>query len=580
MKQHTGFRSAGDRPAARYDVVILGGGLAGLCLGRQLKRTRPETSVLVAEKRQGPAPDAAFKVGESTVEISAHYFAEIVGMRDHLENEQLKKSGLRYFFPADGNADIARRYEWGPNAFAPAPAYQLDRGRFENALWKANLDEGVDVYDGSFIDGVDLGGDEHKVTIVRGGPGGERTEVTARWVVDATGRASLLKRKLGLFKDAAHTINSSWLRLGGGIDIDDWSDDADWHARMKGAGIRVASTNHLLGEGYWVWLIPLVSGPISIGICADPRFHPWESMNTLEAALDWFDEHEPQLGAVIRERRDQIDDFLKIEDFAFNCERVYSPQRWALTGEAGAFADPLYSPGSDFIGVGNTFITDLVTRDLDGEDVNERLEFFNSHFLQLFGAYLAVYTDQYPSFGNQQVMAFKLLWDFSVYWSINALRFVNGKLTDMQFTQRVMPHLVMFFQITGRMQEMFKQWHKIQAAELRPGFVATNNIPPVHQRHGALDEPVGDDDKLLAMFADNVEFLRGLAVLIFNQAVKSLPDQTIDENQKINPLGISLDPDRWEADGLFDESGLTVAQARELAPDVEENWIDQAVAAR
>ena len=110
--------------------------------------------------------------------------------------------------------------------------------------------------------------------------------------------------------------------------------------------------------------------------------------------------------------------------------------------------------------------------------------------------------------------------------------------------------------------------------------LATNNIPPVHQRHGALDEPVGDDDKLLAMFADNVEFLRGLAVLIFNQAVKSLPDQTIDENQKINPLGISLDPDRWEADGLFDESGLTVAQARELAPDVEENWIDQAVAAR
>ena len=41
-----------------------------------------------------------------------------------------------------------------------------------------------------------------------------------------------------------------------------------------------------------------------------------------------------------------------------------------------------------------------------------------------------------------------------------------------------------------------------------------------------------------SMFGDNVEFLRGLAVLIFNQAVKSLPDQTIDENQKINPLGI------------------------------------------
>jgi len=102
----------------------------------------------------------------------------------------------------------------------------------------------------------------------------------------------------------------------------------------------------------------------------------------------------------------------------------------------------------------------------------------------------------------------------------------------------------------------------------------------VHARHGALDEPVGDDEKLLAMFAENVEFLRGLAVLIFHHAVQSLPDQSIDESQKINPLAISLDPQRWESEGLFDESGITLARARELAPDVEENWIDQAVAAR
>jgi flavin-dependent dehydrogenase len=580
VEEHTDFRSAGDQPQAQYDVVILGGGLAGLTLGLQLKRARPETSVFVAEKRQGPAPDAAFKVGESTVEISAHYFAEICGMKDHLDNEQLRKSGLRYFFPSNGNEDIARRYEWGPTDFAPAPSYQLDRGRFENALWRANLVAGVDVFDGAFIDDVEIGDDEQTVTIVRGGPGGERSTVNARWVVDATGRSSTLKRKLGLTKEAEHTINSAWLRLGGGIDIDDWSKDPDWHARMARPGVRVASTNHLLGEGYWVWLIPLVSGPISIGICADPRFHPWERMNTLDAALDWFAEYEPQLGAVIAERRDQIEDFLKVEDFAFSCERVYSPQRWCLTGEAGAFADPLYSPGSDFIGIGNTFITDLVTRDLNGEDIGERLEFFNNHFLQLFDAYLAVYTDQYPGFGDQQVVAFKLLWDFSVYWSISALRFLNGKLTDMQFTQAVLPHLVMFFQVTGRMQELFKQWHPLVTPEPRPGFVATNNISLVHEKHTRLDTPVGNDEELLAMFAENVQFLRALAVLIFHQALQSLPEHTIDEDQNINPLAISLDPQRWEADGLFDGSGLSLARAREQAPGVEENWIDQSVAAR
>ncbi len=43
--------------------------------------------------------------------------------------------------------------------------------------------------------------------------------------------------------------------------------------------------------------------------------------------------------------------------------------RWSLVGEAGAFLDPFYSPGSDFIAISNTLTTDLVCRYLDGEDV-------------------------------------------------------------------------------------------------------------------------------------------------------------------------------------------------------------------
>ena len=50
-----------------FDVAILGGGLAGLTLAIQLKQMRPQTTVVVLEKREGPAPLAAFKVGESTV---------------------------------------------------------------------------------------------------------------------------------------------------------------------------------------------------------------------------------------------------------------------------------------------------------------------------------------------------------------------------------------------------------------------------------------------------------------------------------------------------------------------------------
>ena len=95
-------------------------------------------------------------------------------------------------------------------------------------------------------------------------------------------------------------------------------------------------------------------------------------------------------------------------------------------------------------------ITDLVTRDLDGEDIAQRVEFHNGHFLQIFRAWLGIYTDQYPEFGNQHVMACKLLWDFSLYWAINALRFVNGKVADLGFTQALLPHFGVLFPLTAR----------------------------------------------------------------------------------------------------------------------------------
>src|SRR4051795_5231301 len=101
-------------PADRYDVAILGGGLAGLTLAIQLKRARPDTSVVVFEKREGPAPLAAFKVGESTVPCGAHYFAEVVGMGHHLKQRHFVKFGLRFFMPSGDNSDITQRFEIGP----------------------------------------------------------------------------------------------------------------------------------------------------------------------------------------------------------------------------------------------------------------------------------------------------------------------------------------------------------------------------------------------------------------------------------------------------------------------------------
>src|SRR5205085_6878148 len=47
-------------------------------------------------------------------------------------------------------------------------------------------------------------------------------------------------------------------------------------------------------------------------------------------------------------------------DFSYDCKQTISAERWALAGEAGRFADPLYSPGGDLIALYNTLITDAI----------------------------------------------------------------------------------------------------------------------------------------------------------------------------------------------------------------------------
>lgn len=78
----------------KLDVAIIGGGLAGNSLARQLKRTFPELRVGVFEKNAS----TTFKVGESTVEVAANYLIRRIGLSGYLYDQHLPKNGLRFFF--------------------------------------------------------------------------------------------------------------------------------------------------------------------------------------------------------------------------------------------------------------------------------------------------------------------------------------------------------------------------------------------------------------------------------------------------------------------------------------------------
>ena len=71
----------------QYDVIIAGGGLAGLTLAIQLKREKSDISILILESRDTEAPTGAHKVGESTVELATHYFREVLDLKRTITGE-------------------------------------------------------------------------------------------------------------------------------------------------------------------------------------------------------------------------------------------------------------------------------------------------------------------------------------------------------------------------------------------------------------------------------------------------------------------------------------------------------------
>jgi flavin-dependent dehydrogenase len=446
-----------DQPTSHHDVLIAGGGLAGLTLALQLRDAMPTLDVRVVERRPHPAPAAAHKIGESSVEIGAHYFAEVLGLREHLDAEHVRKFGFRFFF-SEGQRDLKDVTELGASRFMSTPSWQIDRGVFENFLASEAVRRGARFDDATTVKRIDLDRAGHTIELEKDG---RRETVHADWLIDASGRAGLLKRKLDLAEDNAHEANAVWFRLSARLHIDEWVDDPAWRARCSPSA-RWMSTNHLCGAGYWLWLIPLGSGAHSIGIVADAATHPLTSMNTFERAMDWIAQHQPVVHAaitnVLAAKPDALMDFAYFKDFSYGCKQNFSADRWALTGEAGWFLDPFYSPGSDFIAIGNTLITDLVATERRGDALRAPALFYGELFRSFYESTLTLYQGQYQLFGNERVMPVKVLWDYTYYWGVLCQLFFQNRLTDRRMIGALVKPLRQARALNARIQDTLRAW--------------------------------------------------------------------------------------------------------------------------
>ena len=503
-----------------HDVAIMGGGLAGLTLALQLRQRFPGIDVVVLERRAHPVPHATHKVGESSVEIGAHYFDTVLGLKPHLHGAQLRKFGFRFFF-SEGRRDIDQVTEIGASRYLSVPSYQIDRGIFENFLAEEAARQGVRFIDGATVRRIDLADDPRQPHRIEWSDGERTHAMQTRWLVDACGRAGMLKRKLGLAQPNAHACNAVWFRIGERISIDGWSDDPQWRSRCEPQS-RWLSTNHLVGAGYWVWLIPLASGSHSVGIVADPRLHPLERMDSFERALQWLATWQPRLHDALADKRHLLQDFAFMRNFSYGCKQVFSGQRWALTGEAGLFLDPFYSPGSDFIAVGNTYICDLVAHDRAGHALEARARLYDQIYHSFYESTLALYTDQYPLFGDPEVLPVKVIWDYTYYWGVLAQIFFQRRLTDLAVLGRLRDELQHCQRLNLAVQAFFRDWSAVSHRRNPAVMLDQAALPWFAELNRSLTDRL-DDEAFVRRMRQSVDRLTTLAGELLGRARRDHP---------------------------------------------------------
>jgi flavin-dependent dehydrogenase len=301
-----------------YDAIVIGGGPGGSTAGTVLAQAGHK--VLVLERERFPR----FHIGESLIPYGNEELRAI-GVWPKLEAGGFMPKLGAEFVTGDSGASTSILFG---RYLKPqyAQTFQVERSRFDQLLLDHAEETGCEVWQEALVKSVAVSEEGVEVTCMRGGT---LHKISARWILDASGRDAFLGRQMNLPKtDLGLPKKFATFAHFTGVRRNDAP--ADGHITI----VRL--------DFGWFWMIPLDAEKTSIGLVQtlthfrSTRLKPEEFFEHVVATTP---ELQRRMGGAER-----VSDFYFAGDYTYRHLQNAGP-RWLLIGDAAGFIDPIFSSG-------------------------------------------------------------------------------------------------------------------------------------------------------------------------------------------------------------------------------------------
>jgi len=421
-----------------YDVVIMGAGIAGVSQARHLLLNIPNIKVALIDPRPEERTEKDLKVGESTVEVSTLFFGKELGLYDYLIENHPPKYGLNYHWAKhpEKTESIDDYYSVWSIKQPPLASVLMNRAKFERDVLKMNKQMGASFYNGRVVD-VDLTpGDAPNTVKVK--VGDEYLELKAKHVVDAAGRKFIIGRKtdnLIFDSEDLYGLNngSAWVRVKN-------VDRTIFHSGYDPLGATCShyyATNHMLGHGHWVWVIPTDTQTmeLSIGIAHHHQVIPAQSINTKEKFYAFLEANHNLIYRLLKSGEEI--DFHYLPRVAHKSKTLFSQDNWYVTGDAAAIFDPFYSLGMVMMTFQLESITEIIRAKLAGEpDAEKKRAVYNAYNLGYIESSNHILREHSKQIGHASIMSWRIYLENMWWFGMIVPLYVGKWHLDMKFLRK------------------------------------------------------------------------------------------------------------------------------------------------